>query len=75
MTGLPVVSGRQAVRAFERAGWRQLRRGRGSHILLVKAGVPAVLSVPDHKELGRGTLRWLIHDAGLTVDQFGALLD
>ena len=74
MTRLPVVSGRGAVKAFERDGWRRLRRRRGSHILLVKPGVPAVLTVPDHKELGRGTLRALIGEAGLTVAEFTKLL-
>lgn len=74
VTRLPVVSGRQAVRAFERAGWRRLRRGRGSHILLTKRDHRLPLNVPDHKELDRGTLRGLIRDAGLTVDEFCALL-
>ena len=75
MTRLPVVSGRGAVKAFEGDGWRQLPRRRGSHMLLVKPGVPAALTVPDHKELGRGTLRTLIREAGLTVAQFMELLD
>ena len=44
-------------------------------MLLVKPGVPAALTVPDHKELGRGTLRTLIREAGLTVAQFMELLD
>ena len=75
MTRLPVVSGQGAVKAFERDGWRQLPRRRGSHILLVKRGVAAILTLPDHKELGRGTLRALIREAGLTVARFAELLD
>lgn len=74
MAQLPVVSGRQARRAFEKAGW-VFDRQRGSHMILTKPGVPYNLSVPDHRELDRGLLRGLIRDAGLTVDEFIALLD
>ena len=44
-------------------------------MILVKPGVPVNLSVPDHRELDRGLLRGLIRDAGLTVEEFVALLD
>ena len=74
MPALPVMSGRDAVRVFEKEG-SGVARQRGSHIVLVKAGVPANLSVPDHKELDRGTLRKLIRLAGLTVEDFNALAD
>lgn len=47
----------------------------GSHMILVKSGSMATLSVPDHKEVARGTLRSLTRAAGLTVDEFLALLD
>ena len=70
---LPVISGRQARRAFERAGWR-FDRQRGSHMVLTKENVLVNLSVPDHRELDRGLLRGLIRDAGMTVEQFVALL-
>jgi predicted RNA binding protein YcfA (HicA-like mRNA interferase family) len=46
MAGLPVVSGAKVVRAFERAGWRQDRQ-RGSHVVLLKTGHNASLSVPN----------------------------
>jgi len=74
MPPLPVVSGRQARRVFEKAGWT-FNRQRSSHMILVKAGVSLNLSVPDHRELDRGLLRGLIRDAGMTVDEFIALLD
>ena len=74
MPQLPVVSGRQARRAFEKAGW-VFNRQRSSHMILTKPGVPFNLSVPDHKELDRGLLRGLMRDAGLTVEEFVALLD
>lgn len=73
MARLPVLSGAQVVRAFERAGWR-LDRQRGSHAILVKPGHIASLSVPQHRELAPGTLRSLIRAAGMTVDDFAALL-
>ena len=70
---LPVVSGRDVVRAFCRGGW-EVARQRGSHVVLVKAGSIATLSVPDHREVAKGTLRSLIRAAGLTVDEFVELL-
>jgi predicted RNA binding protein YcfA (HicA-like mRNA interferase family) len=45
-------------------------KSRGSHIILVKEGACATLSVPDHKEVARGTLRSLIRAAGLTIEEF-----
>jgi len=69
MSALPALSGRKVVRAFEKLGWRVARQ-RGSHIVLVKEGEIATLSVPDHKEVAKGTLRSLIRAAGLTVEQF-----
>ncbi len=73
MVPLPVLSGREVVRAFGRAGW-QLARQRGSHMILVKDDHIATLSVPDHKEIARGTLRGLVRASGLTVDEFVKLL-
>ena len=66
---LPVMSGREVVRAFEDCGW-QVARQRGSHVIMVKAGENATLSVPDHKEVAKGTLRSLIRAAGMTVQEF-----
>jgi predicted RNA binding protein YcfA (HicA-like mRNA interferase family) len=71
MPNLPVFSGRDVVRVFERFGWH-IARQRGSHIILVKPDHIATLSVPDHKEIAKGTLRSLIRAAGLTVDAFAA---
>ena len=71
MPHLPVLSGRRVVRVFGKLGW-QIARQRGSHIILAKDGELATLSVPDHREVARGTLRSLIRDAGLTVEEFMA---
>ena len=54
-------------------GWT-LARQKGSHMIFVKDGSWATLSVPDHRELAPGTLRSLIRASGLTVEEFLALL-
>ena len=69
MPKLPGLSGKKVVRAFENAGW-QVARQRGSHIILIKEGSHATLSVPDHKQVDKGTLRSLIRAAQMTVDEF-----
>jgi len=68
---LPVVSGREVVRVFGGFGWNVARQA-SSHIILTKPGEIVTLSVPNHKEVAKGTLRTLIRSAGLTVDQFAA---
>jgi predicted RNA binding protein YcfA (HicA-like mRNA interferase family) len=72
MPKLPVLSGAEAVKAFERAGWRADRQ-RGSHVVMLKPGHIASLSVPQHRELAPGTLRSLIRAAGMTVEEFLSL--
>jgi predicted RNA binding protein YcfA (HicA-like mRNA interferase family) len=71
MATIPVLSGQTVAETFVKLGWEIVRQ-RGSHIILVRAGHPATLSVPDHREVARGTLRALIRRAGLTVDEFVA---
>jgi len=65
----PALSGRAVARAFEAMGWQQVRV-RGSHIIMTKSGMLATLSIPDHREVAKGTLRALIRAAEITVDQF-----
>jgi len=72
VTRLPVLSGRDCVRALARAGFRQVRQ-EGSHIILRRDDPFAQVVVPDHRTLDRGTLRAIVRQAGLTVDQFAAL--
>ena len=71
MAVLPVLSGRRVVEVFQSLGWQPARQ-RGSHIILIKPGHIATLSVPDHKEVAKGTLRSLVRAAGLTVEEFAA---
>jgi len=67
------ISGRDAAKAFQKAGWQPLGQV-GSHLVMVKPGVRANLSIPQHKELSVGTLRALIRAAGMTVDEFLSLM-
>jgi len=73
--GLPVVSGSEAIKALNRAGFRIVRQ-RGSHVRLEKRTEDKIikLTVPLHKSLKKGTLRRIITDAGLTVEEFNRLL-
>ena len=72
MPKLIPVSGHEAVRRFEQAGWK-LARIHGSHAVMIKPGTNVNLAIPLHKELGIGILRKLIHLAGLTVQEFDSL--
>ena len=45
-------------------------RQKGSHIIMTRPGHIATLSIPNHAEVARGTLRSLIAKAGLTIEQF-----
>jgi len=74
MPKLPHISGREAVRAFQQAGW-EVARQRGSHVVLTRPGSIYTLSIPLHPVLGPGLLRDLIRKAGLTVEEFIVLLD
>jgi predicted RNA binding protein YcfA (HicA-like mRNA interferase family) len=73
MPPLPILSGLETVRVFESIGWQVVRR-HGSHIILVKPGQIATLSIPNHHQVARGTLRSLIRSAGLSVAEFLAAI-
>jgi len=81
---LPSVSGERTVRAFQRAGCVKDRQ-HGSHVILVKPGHHASLSVPQHRKIAPGTvvgqidpppqvLRSLIRASGISVAEFVDLL-
>jgi predicted RNA binding protein YcfA (HicA-like mRNA interferase family) len=67
------ISGKEAVKAFEKGGWRIIGQV-GSHVVMTKPNVRSNLSVPQHKELSVGTLRALIRHSGMTVEEFLDLL-
>ncbi|MDD2677600.1 MAG: type II toxin-antitoxin system HicA family toxin [Methylacidiphilaceae bacterium] len=73
MPSPPKLSGREVIRAFGKDGWHLVRQ-RGSHMILVEEGHMATLSVPDHREVAKGTLRSLIRSSGLTVEEFITLV-
>ncbi len=74
MSALPVVSGREVVKALAKIGYA-FDRQRGSHIIIRQQSPPhRRLTVPDHNELAKGTLRAILRQAGLTVEEFENLL-
>lgn len=72
MPPLPVASGDEVRSALERAGWT-FERQRGSHMVMSRPGRRSIV-IPRERELPRGTLRGIIRDADLTVDEFRSLL-
>ena len=73
MSRLPVISGADCVKALGKIGF-EVYRQRGSHIVVVRKSPPTQTTIPNHRELDRGTLRAIIRQTGLTVEEFTALL-
>jgi predicted RNA binding protein YcfA (HicA-like mRNA interferase family) len=72
---LGVLSYREVVKALAKVGFREiLGRGKGSHVFIYRDSPPKGITVPREKEIKRGTLRSIIREADLTVDEFLALL-
>jgi len=71
MPRLPRVSGAEAIRAFERLGFVQVRQ-RGSHVVLKRVGQGSITGcvVPLHAELAIGTLRGILKQAGIKAEEF-----
>ena len=69
MSPVPLLRPREVVAAFERLGW-EVARQRSSHIIMTKSGHIATLSIPNHPQVARGTLRSLIAKAGLRLEEF-----
>ena len=72
MSRLPVCSAQDAVRAFQKLGY-QVDHQTGSHLILRHPQMRR-LTVPNHRELAKGTLRALIREAGITKEEFSSLL-
>jgi predicted RNA binding protein YcfA (HicA-like mRNA interferase family) len=70
---MSVVSGAECVKALGKVGFVVYRQ-RGSHITIVRKSPPSQTTIPNHKELDRGTLRAIIRQAGLTIEEFKQLL-
>ena len=73
MTKLPSISGHECVKVLSKIGF-DVRRQVGSHMILRRDNPFAQVVVPDHKELDRGTLRAIIRQANLTIEEFTNLL-
>jgi len=74
MPKLPVVSGLEMVKALSKLGY-EIDHQTGSHIILRQKEYPhRRLTIPRHKEIAKGTLRAIIRQAGLTVEEFMDLL-
>jgi len=71
MSKLPMLSARDVIHKLERAGFC-FKRSRGSHHYFYNAKTNRLTSVPIHggKDIGRGLLRTIIKEAGLSVEQF-----
>jgi predicted RNA binding protein YcfA (HicA-like mRNA interferase family) len=66
---VPLLKPRDVIKIFSKFGWI-VARNSGSHIILTKEGNISTLSVPNHYEVARGTLRSLIDKSGLTIEEF-----
>lgn len=74
MSKLPILSGRDVVKALAKAGY-EFDHQRGSHIVLRLNISPfRRVTIPDHKEVAKGTLRSIIRETGLTLEEFTNLL-
>jgi predicted RNA binding protein YcfA (HicA-like mRNA interferase family) len=69
MPPLPILPPSDVIKIFQLLGWQVVRQ-KGSHIIMTRPGHIATLSIPNHEEVARGTLRSLIAKAGLTIEQF-----
>jgi predicted RNA binding protein YcfA (HicA-like mRNA interferase family) len=75
LTPLRSISGKDAIKALIKASYI-VDRQRGNHIILRQTTTPhRRITIPDHKVIAKGTLRAIIREAGLTVDEFNKLLD
>ncbi len=69
MSKLPVLSADKVIKALERAGFKILRQS-GSHIHLWHDEKRILVTVPNHKELARGTLNAIIKQSKMNRDEF-----
>lgn len=73
MTKPPLLSGKEIVKAFEKVGYYRVSQ-KGSHIKICNDTRQIILIIPAHKEVDRWTLRGIIRDAELTMEEFTRLL-
>lgn len=73
MSKLPSISGKECIKVLEKIGFYQKRR-ESSHIILRRDEPFAQVVIPEHQELAKGTLRAIIRDVDLSVEEFVSLL-
>ena len=74
MSKLPSISGMKVVKTLSKIGY-EIDHQTGSHIILRNTNYPyRRITVPNHKNLGKGTLRAIIKQSGLSKDEFVKLL-
>ena len=68
---IPVIPAKKLIKALKRAGFVEDRQ-KGSHLTLVNSTTNKILTVPVHTgvDIGKGLLKQIINDAGLTVEEF-----
>ena len=74
MSKLPQVSGKNCLKALSKVGFF-VKRQKGSHIIICRNDPFAEVVIPNHKTLDKGTLRAIIRQANLDVDEFIELLN
>ncbi|MBR8827958.1 MAG: type II toxin-antitoxin system HicA family toxin [Gomphosphaeria aponina SAG 52.96 = DSM 107014] len=74
MTKIPIISGKECIKALSKAGFF-IKRQKGSHIILCRNEPFTEVVVPNHKTLDKGTLRAIIRQAELEVNEFIELLN
>ena len=72
---LPVISGKDAIKTFEKLGYIQIRQT-GSHIRMkhISDNSKKPITIPNHRVLGKGLLRKLLRDIEISVEDFVNLL-
>jgi predicted RNA binding protein YcfA (HicA-like mRNA interferase family) len=72
---MPVISGEELIRALGKFGYESARQ-KGSHVRLRHPSDPhkQPLTVPLHDEIAFGTLRRILRDAGISVEQLRSAL-
>jgi len=66
---LPVISGKELCKVFEKLNYF-IDHQTGSHMILRQESYPhRRLTIPNHKEIAKGTLRSILRESGLTVEE------
>jgi predicted RNA binding protein YcfA (HicA-like mRNA interferase family) len=73
MSKLPIISGKECIKVLEKFGYA-IYRQKGSHVTLVREDPPSQTTVPIHRELDKGTLRAILRQTGISVEEFTSRL-